>query len=40
MLDDGYEVDTMGSQTYTPFNFISDWIPFELTSTAPSATTC
>ncbi|RVW67075.1 hypothetical protein CK203_063743 [Vitis vinifera] len=38
VLDDGYEVDTMGSQTFTPFNLISDWIPFELTPIAPSAT--
>ncbi|KAL6350070.1 hypothetical protein AAG906_004005 [Vitis piasezkii] len=36
VLDDGYKVDTMGSQTSTPFNLISDWVPFELTPTAPS----
>ena len=28
----------MGSQTFTPFSLISDWIPFELTPIAPSAT--
>ncbi|RVW40343.1 hypothetical protein CK203_114844 [Vitis vinifera] len=39
VLDDGYEVDTVGSQTSTPFSLISDWVPFELTLTAPSATT-
>eukprot|EP00261_Vitis_vinifera_P033576 XP_019074819.1 PREDICTED: uncharacterized protein LOC109122449 [Vitis vinifera] len=38
VLDDGYEVDTVGSQTFTPFSLISDWIPFELTPIAPSAT--
>ena len=38
VLDDGYEVDTMGTQTSTPFNFISDWVPFELTPTTPSVT--
>ncbi|XP_010651422.1 uncharacterized protein LOC104879602 [Vitis vinifera] len=37
VLDDGYEVDTVGSQTFTPFSLISDWIPFELTPIAPSA---
>ena len=36
VLDDGYEVDTMGSQTSTPFNLISDWVPFELSPTTPS----
>ncbi|RVW19308.1 hypothetical protein CK203_093810 [Vitis vinifera] len=39
VLDDGYEVDTAGSQTSTPFSLISDWVPFELTPTAPLATT-
>ena len=39
VLDDGYEVDTVGSQTSTPFSLISDWVPFELTPTASSATT-
>ena len=38
VLDDGYKVDTMGSQTSTPFNLISNWVPFELTPTAPSST--
>ena len=38
-LDDGYEVDTVGSQTSTPFSLISDWVPFELTPTTPLATT-
>ncbi|KAL6310716.1 hypothetical protein AAG906_035872 [Vitis piasezkii] len=38
VLDDGYEVDIVGSQTSTPFSLISDWVPFELTPTAPSAT--
>ena len=37
-LDDGYEVDTVGSQTSTPFNLISDWVPFELTPTTSLAT--
>ena len=37
VLDDGYEIDTVGSQTFTPFSLISDWIPFELTPIAPSA---
>ncbi|RVW88259.1 hypothetical protein CK203_038639 [Vitis vinifera] len=32
-------VDTAGSQTSTPFSLISDWVPFELTPTAPLATT-
>ena len=39
VLDDGYEVDTVGSQTSTPFSLISDWVPFELTLIAPLATT-
>ena len=39
VLDDGYEVNTMGSQTSTPFSLISDWVPFELTPIAPLATT-
>ncbi|RVW94138.1 hypothetical protein CK203_038191 [Vitis vinifera] len=39
VLDDGYEVDIVGSQTSTPFSLISDWVPFELTPTASSATT-
>ncbi|RVW21342.1 Transposon Ty3-I Gag-Pol polyprotein [Vitis vinifera] len=39
VLDDGYEVDTVGSQTFTPFSLISDWIPFELTPIAPLTTT-
>ena len=39
VLDDGYEVDTMGSQTSTPFSLISDWVPFELTPTSQLATT-
>ena len=39
ILDDGYEVDIMGSQTFAPFSLISDWVPFELIPTAPSATT-
>ncbi|RVW33052.1 Transposon Ty3-I Gag-Pol polyprotein [Vitis vinifera] len=38
VLDDGYEVDTMGSQTSTPFSLISNWVPFELTPTTPLAT--
>ena len=29
VLDDGYEVDTVGYQTSTPFSLISDWVPFE-----------
>ena len=37
VLDDGYEVDTVGSQTFTPFNLISDWVPFGLTPTTPLA---
>ena len=39
VLDDGYEVDTVGSQNSTPFSLISNWVPFELTPTAPSITT-
>ena len=39
VLDDGYEVNTVGSQTSTPFSLISDWVPFELTPTASLATT-
>ncbi|KAL6316962.1 hypothetical protein AAG906_024500 [Vitis piasezkii] len=35
VLDDGYEVDIVGSQTSTPFSLISNWVPFELTPTAP-----
>ena len=35
VLDDDYEVDTVGSQTSTPFSLILDWVPFELTSIAP-----
>ncbi|RVW22918.1 Retrovirus-related Pol polyprotein from transposon 297 [Vitis vinifera] len=31
-------VDTVGSQTFTPFSLISDWIPFELTPIAPLIT--
>ncbi|RVW66312.1 hypothetical protein CK203_066367 [Vitis vinifera] len=38
VLNDGYEVDTVGSLTSTPFSLISDWKPFELTPTTPSAT--
>ena len=38
VLDDGYEVDIVGSQTSTPFSLISDWVPFEFTPTAPLAT--
>ena len=38
VLDDGYKVGTMGSQTSTPFSLISNWVLFELTSTAPLAT--
>ncbi|RVW87539.1 Transposon Ty3-G Gag-Pol polyprotein [Vitis vinifera] len=38
VLDDGYEVDTVGSQSFTPFSLISDWIPFELTPIAPPTT--
>ena len=38
VLDDGYEVDTVGSQTFTPFSLIPDWIPFELTPIAPLIT--
>ncbi|KAL6321585.1 hypothetical protein AAG906_024578 [Vitis piasezkii] len=34
-----HAVDTVGSQTSTPFSLISDWVPFELTPTAPSITT-
>ena len=37
VLDDGYEIDIVGSQISTPFNLISDWVPFELTPTAPLA---
>ena len=36
---DGYEVHTVGSQTFTSFSLISNWIPFELTPIAPSTTT-
>ena len=35
VLDDGYEVNTMGSQTSTPFSLISDWVPYKLTHIAP-----
>ena len=38
VLDDGYEVDVVGSQTSTPFSLISDGVPFELTPTTPSVT--
>ncbi|RVW32537.1 hypothetical protein CK203_093742 [Vitis vinifera] len=38
VFDDSYEVDIVGSQTSTPFSLISNWVPFELTPTAPSAT--
>ena len=38
VLNDGYEVDTVGSQTSTLFSLISDWVPFELTLTALLAT--
>ena len=38
VLDDGYEVDVVGSQTSTPFSLISDGVPFELTPTTPLAT--
>ena len=38
VLDDGYEVDTVGSQTFNPFSLISDWIPFELSPIAPPTT--
>ena len=38
VLDDGYEVDIVGSQTYAPFSLISDWVSFELTVTTPLAT--
>ena len=38
VLDDGYEVDTVGSQTFTPFSLISDFVPFELTPTTLLAT--
>ena len=40
VLDDGYEVHIVGSQTSTPFSLILDWVPFELTPTTPLATTC
>ena len=29
VLDDGYEVDTVGYQTSTSFSLISNWVPFE-----------
>ena len=35
VLDDGYEVDIVGSQTYASFSLISNWVPFELTLTTP-----
>ena len=38
VLDDGYEVDTVGSQTFTSSSLISNWVPFEVTPTTPSAT--
>ena len=34
VLNDGYEIDTVGFQTSTPFSLISDWVPFELTPIA------
>ena len=34
VLDDGYKVDTVGSQAYTSFSLISNWVPFELIPTA------
>ena len=34
VLNDGYEIDTVGVQTSTPFSLISDWVPFELTPIA------
>ena len=40
VLDDGYEVDIVGSQTFTPFSLILDWVPFELTPTAPLVAAC
>ena len=39
VLDDGYEVNIVGSQTFTLFSSISNWAPFELTPSAPLATT-
>ena len=39
VLDDGYEVNIVGSQTFTLFSTISNWAPFELTPSAPLATT-
>ncbi|RVX05575.1 hypothetical protein CK203_027369 [Vitis vinifera] len=33
VLDDDYEVDTVGSQTSTPFSLILDWIRVETTTT-------
>ena len=38
VLDDDYEVDTMGSQTSTSFSLISDWVPFEFTPITPLVT--
>ena len=38
VLDDGYEVGTVGSRTFTPFSLFSDWIPFELSPIAPPTT--
>ena len=40
VLDDGYEVDTLGSQTSAPFILISDWVLFELTPTISLAMVC
>ena len=34
VLDDGYEVGTVGSQTSTPFSLTSNQVPFELTPIA------
>nr|CAN67851.1 hypothetical protein VITISV_020214 [Vitis vinifera] len=34
VLNDGYEIDTVGFQTSTPFSLISDWVPYELTPIA------
>ena len=39
VLDDCYEVNIVGSQTFTLFSSISNWAPFELTPSAPLATT-
>ena len=40
VLDEGYEVGIVGSQTFTSFSLILDWVPFELTPTALLVMTC